>query len=841
MAPTDARQHPCRRLLRGGAVALVAAAAVAAAGLADVWPAAAQTRGIIAFPKRPQPEKKAGPSLLGPQARNSKEQMLVRADTVNYDYVNERVAAVGNVQIYHSGATLEADRVIYDQKTKRLHAEGNVRLAEADGRVTYGEILNLSDDFRDGFVDSLRLDLPEQTRFAATRADRQSGNLTVFQNGVYTACEPCKDDPRKPPKWQVKAARVIHDQGEKMMYFEGARLEFFGVPLVYLPYFSTPDPSAKRKTGFLVPTFGTNSKYGFSVTTPYYWALAPNYDFTLTPVITSAQGPVVIGEWRHRLVDGAYDIRASGIFQLDKEAFGSEPGNREFRGHVSSAGQFRLSDQWVWGWDGTAITDKAYFQDYGLFRSKQSNNLLSSTPDYVLSQGYLAGRGDKSWFDARALYFYGFSSVDNQQQIPIVHPVIDSDYTFRQPIFGGEVNIRSNLTSLNRDAANFDPITSAAANGNLCGLNTADPAVKIPANCLLRGVPGNYSRASSEASWRSTIVDSAGQMFTPFVSMRADIASVDVSNQAGVSNYINPGQNEVARFMPTAGVEYRYPFINVQSWGTQTIQPIAQIILRPNETSIGSLPNEDAQSFSFEASNLFRINKFGGWDRVEGGGRANVGVQYTAQFNQGGFVNAIFGQSYHLFGLNSFAVGGTTNTGLSSGLDTSRSDYVASASYQPNATFTITSRFRFDESDFTLQRSEYEATFNFDRWTTTILYGNYSAQPLLGFLDRREGVVGSARYKVNPNWLLLGGARYDLRTEQLTQTQVGVGYIDDCLILAMNYITEYNYNSTQRFNHTVLLQLSLRTLGGTSVSQGLTGLGATSSTSTPGHFGIPGL
>ena len=113
------------------------------------------------------------------------------------------------MQIYHAGATLEADRVIYDQKTKRLRAEGNVRLVDADGTVTYGEIIELTDDLRNGFVDSLRLDGPDQTRFASQRAERSGGNFTVFQSGVYTACEPCKDDPRKPPKWQVKAARII--------------------------------------------------------------------------------------------------------------------------------------------------------------------------------------------------------------------------------------------------------------------------------------------------------------------------------------------------------------------------------------------------------------------------------------------------------------------------------------------------------------------------------------------------------------------------------------------------------------------------------------------------------
>ena len=133
--------------------------------------------------------------------------------------------------------------------------------------------------------------------------------------------------------------------------------------------------------------------------------------------------------------------------------------------------------------------------------------------------------------------------------------------------------------------------------------------------------------------------------------------------------------------MPTAGVEYRYPFISIQSWGTQTVQPIGQLIVRPSETNIGKLPNEDSQSLVFDDTNLFKVDKFAGWDRIEGGGRANAGVEYTAQFNRGGYVDALFGQSYQLFGTNSFAVGDLTNTGLGSGLDKPASDYVARLTY----------------------------------------------------------------------------------------------------------------------------------------------------------------
>jgi LPS-assembly protein len=334
-------------------------------------------------------------------------------------------------------------------------------------------------------------------------------------------------------------------------------------------------------------------------------------------------------------------------------------------------------------------------------------------------------------------------------------------------------------------------------------------------------------------SWRRTIVDPLGELWIPFVMVRGDAANINVADQPGVSNYIHVGQEDIGRVMPTAGLEYRYPLINVQPWGTQTIQPIAQLIFRPNETQVGAFPNEDAQSLIFDDSNLFKINKFSGWDRVEGGGRANVGVEYTAQFNRGGNVNVLFGQSYQLYGQNSFAMGGTTNTGIDTGLDTTRSDYVARASYQPNSTLTLTSRFRFGERDFTLQRTELEATANFGRWTTQVMYGDYAAQPEIGFLNRREGILGSARLKVTENWVLLGAAQYDLIARSIVQTQLGLGYIDDCLILALNYITSYAYSGSVSVNHTFMMQVTLRTLGGSTSSQSPTAAGT--------GVGLPGL
>jgi len=428
---------------------------------------------------------------------------------------------------------------------------------------------------------------------------------------------------------------------------------------------------------------------------------------------------------------------------------------------------------------------------------------------------WLAGRGERSYFEARGMHFNGFSTADVQGQLPNVLPVIDYSRTFDQRVLGGEVAIKANLTSLTRDLASFDAISNSAVLNGLCTTATADPAVKIPANCLLRGVPGTYTRFTAEASWRRQFIDAFGQVFTPFASLRVDAAQASIGNQVGVSNYIQTGTTDELRVMPTVGLEYRYPFIGVQAWGTQTIEPIAQLILRPNEPNIGRLPNEDAQSLVFDDSNLFKVDKFSGYDRVEGGGRANAGIQYTAQFNRGGYVSALFGQSYQLFGTNSFAVGDATNTGLDSGLDTARSDYVARVTYQPNRIYSFTSRFRFDSNDFTLKRLEVEGTATFDRWRLTMMFGDYAAQPELGFLTRREGVLAITAYKINPNWVVSTGLRYDIQAGKFDQTRIGLGYNDDCYMLSVNYIGDFTYNGNVTANNTVMLQMSLRTIGGT--------------------------
>ena len=243
----------------------------------------------------------------------------------------------------------------------------------------------------------------------------------------------------------------------------------------------------------------------------------------------------------------------------------------------------------------------------------------------------------------------------------------------------------------------------------------------------------------------------------------------------------------------------------------------------PNEPDAGKLPNEDAQSMTFDTSNLFSVDKFSGYDRVEGGGRANAGVQATTQFDHGGTVTAVFGQSYQLFGLNSFAVADATNTAIDSGLDKPVSDYVASLSYSPNRTYTFTTRARFDEATGSANRLEVEGRASYDRFSVSMLYGDYAPQPELGYLTRREGILTSASVKVAANWVVTGAARWDLVANQLNQYVIGAGYVDDCFVLAANYVTSYTYaagSAPPVLNHAFMLQIGLRTIAQSATTAG---------------------
>jgi LPS-assembly protein len=796
------------------------------------------------------------------QSGSGQDRLLVDAKEIIYNNDNNTIAAAGDVQMNYQGRTLQADKVTYDRNTGRVFAEGNARLTDSTGAVITGDRFELTDDFKNGFIDSLRVvqttvenGQTVTTRFSSPRAERAEGETTTFQRGTYTACEPCKDNPEKPPLWQVKAAKIIHNDSEQTIYYEDASLELFGLPVAYLPYFWTPDPTVKRKTGFLAPRYVYSSPLGVGASLPFFWAIAPNYDLTVTPTILSRQGVLGEVEWRHRLDNGAYNIRAAGISQLDPDAFLDSPygpGDRDFRGSLESAGLFYINQNWKWGWDVALLSDKWFLQNYRI----RSESLSSIYLKESISTLYLQGQGDRSFFDVRGYYFQGLSSSDWQKQQPVVAPVLDYNKRITPPVVGGEFSVDVNVTSLSREAAQFNEIPKQHT--YLFGLYETC-AVFQRGSCLVRGISGSTSRASIQASWRREFIDPIGQVWTPFAYLRADQFWIapDFNGYQNIelANFIGGDDDYLFRAMPAIGLEYRFPFVaDLGTSGTQILEPIAQIIARPNETRIGHLPNEDAQSLVFDDTSLFDWDKFSGYDRAEGGVRANVGLQYTVTGADGFYANALFGQSYQVAGRNSFRQGDLANVGLNSGLESRASDYVGRFQLKPNQNFSFMTRARFDQEDFGINRFEAGISANFAPYlpiSGSLTYARYAAQPEIGFDQRREGILAAARWNVTPNWYVSGSVLLDLdryliardlyavqyaasptaavynRTDApyVSSMSLGLGYIDECTTFSVNYSvsprdTAVTSGEKDR-NHTVLLRLELRTLGEVTFNQNL--------------------
>ena len=823
--------------------------------------------------------------------------VFVEADELRYDTDKNIVSAEGNARIYYKDQTLEADRVVYNRNTGRVYAEGHAKLTERDGTVLHGDRFDLTGDFRDGFIDSLRADTPPKpykdalgaalpgtpgtpanadkpgpvagtykTYFSAPRAERIEGDTTVLDKGTYTACEACKDNPDKPPLWRVRAVRIIHKNDEKMIYFEDSYLEFLGVPLAYVPVFSAPDPSVKRKSGILSPYLADHSFLGAGLGIPIFWALAPDYDLTFTPTYYSQQGFFAEAEWRQRLESGEYYIRTTGISEQNPTDFPLAPygsGNQSLRGSFESKGQFTIADQWKFGWEFTLLSDKWYLNDYHVPSQTLSSNYFSETTSTV----YLTGQGDRGFFDLRGYSFEGLSSHDIQAQQPFAHPVWDYNKTFdidpaKSFGIGGQAELDFNLTSLSASSASFQAVGPRVLDNafNLYDICTNYVPGQATGDCLLRGLGGDYTRVTAEASWQRKYIDPIGEVFTPFAFARLNGEWLDINttnsfsfaSSFGSSTYFNASQSNFlgnrdlsffGEFTPGMGIEYRYPFLAKTSFASMVFEPIVQIVARPNqEIGSNSLVNLDAQSLVFDDSTLFDWSKYSGYDRFETGTRANYGAQFTVNFNNGGYANLIGGQSYQLAGTNSYATPDAANVGLSSGLDTRLSDYVGAFTIAPNSIFSFIAKARFDVSSLAARRVDLITNYNFGALTGSIQFADYEAQPVIGYDVRREGLSLSSRYKITDHYFTQGSITFDMSRQFYPASLIGnsnpgpfaiaaagvsVGYQDECTTLSVLYSSTYSDSTKYGFfgstslnrDQTVLLQLQLRTLGDLKVSQ----------------------
>jgi LPS-assembly protein len=767
---------PAWVLAFGFAVALAAANPVAAQSTSSTTGGGLLSSSGSAFGKQPG-------GIFGPQQKVDKTLPLyLQGDELVYDTKGNRVIARGNVEIYYNKNVLTADQVIYDQSANTLSASGNVELREANGNIIRADNYTLTDDFRDGFVQSLSVVTRDDSRITAERGERREGNVTEFSEATFT---PCKSEGNVPPLWCIGAKRIIHDQAAATISYQDAELKFYGITVGYLPYFEHPDPSVKRKSGFLAPSYGNSEELGIFTEIPYYFALSPHYDFTFHPRYMSEQGVLWQGDWRHRLANGEYSIDLAGIDQdADKLPLGTGVTEEErqnldgWRGSIETHGRFSLSSWWSYGWNGIIESDDSFRRFY-----KLDSVLLTDRVNDV----YLQGLSDRSFFSAKMYHFGGLVVNDDDSTDSLVHPIIDHNYVFKDPVVGGELSWSSNALSLSRsDVSDLDGASIVSRDMN---------------------------RLITEVRWRRRFTDAVGITYTPFGELRGDAYQInyDDPNDPTTANL----DDTFVRGLATGGATVAYPWVANVGATSHVIEPIGQLVAHNESVKQDGLPDEDAKSLIFDDTNLFETTKFSGYDRLETGVRANTGVQYTFQ-GPVGYARVLAGQSFHLSGDNAYdEVGDEFNS--KSGLETDKSDYVLGVYLAPTDVFRVISQSRFDEDDMTLRREDLTAALNYGPLSAqvTYTYGQVFDDDTFSY-EEQQDILAFASLRLTDRWTLAGALRYDLDESKVLTDSIRLAYLDECFMLSATY-TETYINDPARFiepDRTVMLRFELKHLGG---------------------------
>jgi LPS-assembly protein len=658
--------------------------------------------------------------------------VLLTADRVTYDQKKGVVTASGHVEISQNDKVLLADRVTYTESTRVVTADGNVSILDQDGNVMFADHMELKDDLKEGAIANIRMLLSDHSRMAAASGERHAGNYTELNKAVYSPCELCASDPTRAPLWQLKAEKVTHDQQAHRIEYRDAWMEIYGVPVFYTPYFSHPDPTVKRQSGFLSPTFGVNNNLGFQVRIPYFWVLGPDQDLTLTPFITTQQSVVPMAEYRYRLPDGYLQLAGSATV-ADRETTRhgqSVTLHDQFRGNIDSFGRFDINDDWRWGFDARRETDQTYMRLYNLGNERTLTSRL-----------FAENFDRRNYFTINNYAFQGTLEGDHNDQAPLISPAIDYNYVSEPADYGGYYKADFNTMVLSR-------------------------------------VEGRDSRrVSLNLGWSLPYTAPAGDIYKLDLTVRGDgywVSDVDPN-----SNDVNPSGDTFSgltgRIFPQFAFEWRYPFANSMGSWRQVIEPIVGVYASPNIGNFGKIPNEDSIGTELEDTNLFTADRFAGLDLVDNGQRVDYGMQWSAIANSGASATILLGQS--------FRVGGDQGVfGDGSGLQQDLSDIVGRIDLQPADWLDLLYSFRYDANTLHPRHNEVGLRVGVPEINATVTYAQIDNIESSDLGDREE-VYGTVAAKVADYWSVYFKARNDVENGVMRYIGGGVAYEDECILL----------------------------------------------------------
>ena len=693
------------------------------------------------------------------------------ADEVAYAYDNEVVTATGNVVLRREDQSVRADKVTWDRNTGKILATGNIRLVDADGNQLFTDQVELTDKLKAGAMSNLLLALRDGGRLAAMTGERDASGKIILTRAAYSGCAVEDDDGcPKQPTWQINATRVVFDPDRKEIKFKGARLRIFGVNLMPLPGLTLAS-DGRPINGLLIPNFQLSASNGLQISDTWYQRLADNQDLSLTGYLFTKTTPMVSAKYRALFDTGALQITGYATHSKLISVSGSNTSTsrqNQFRGYLFANGKFQFSPEWSLTSSIRVASDRTFLKRYDI-----------SYDDRLRSTVNLERVGDNSYFSIAGWATQTLRVGDSQGQVPIALPVIDWRRRFNESILGGKIQLQLNSLALTR------------TNGQ------------------------DTQRAFAGAQWDLTRITPLGQEITFTALARGDVYHSDQNGLTATALYRgNPGWQ--GRTMAIGAVDVKWPLVGEFFGGTQVLTPRVEVVASPAIRNL-AVPNEDARAIDLEDSNLFALNRFPGYDRVEDGVRFTYGFDW--QWRRPNWqVFTTIGQSYRLSNQVTIVPDGT-------GLASKVSDIVGRTEVRFKDRVKFTHRFRLDKQSLAVRRNEFDATLGSERTYVEAGYLrlNRNITQLEDLQDREElrlaGRVGFAKY-----WSMFGSGVFDLTKGtpsalsnndgfQPLRTRVGAAYEDDCILLALTWQRTYISTGDAVRGNSVQVSFALRNLG----------------------------
>jgi LPS-assembly protein len=702
------------------------------------------------------------------QAPQEDPKVILDADNIYVNDTDNSVIAEGNVEAKYEGRVLRADRLIYDRNSDRIRATGNVVILDVEGTETFADEIETSSNLLDGYAIGFSTRTAEGGIAIAESAVRTAEGYNAVEKIVYTSCELCDENDR--PTWALRARRAVLDQDSQMMSYRDAVLEIGGVPVFYMPYFAHPDPTSERRSGLLPPDFGTSSKLGAYYQQPYYWAISPYSDLTVSPKLMANVNPLVEAQYRKRFWSGTVNAEFSLTQEQEFDSDGEKFGEKEWRGHIFADGGFAIRPGWRWGFAIEQVSDDLYTRRYDIEGENDERGLYAGQPRYLLNQLYTQAQGQDWYFDSALLTFETNRNNDTDDRLPKALPLMYGEKLFDLKEYG-----------------------TVALSGSTAILD--------------RKLGIDSYRGSGGAEWSNHHVLPGGVLVNPFAEGRFDYYQID-NSFTGVSD-------EISRGVASIGSRISYPLFRPGKHVDLIVEPEAMVAYGTSGTNDPDIPIEDSLFYELDETSLFEANAASGYDTYEGGSKASIGTSITARWKNGMSISALGGRRWRDMSDPVFDVG--------SNLDGTVSDWVAGISADFGNPLRIETRVRLDDDDLKLNRIDARVNTNFWRFRGNARYYRIDGDITNFGLDD-EGIQVRADFKVTDNYYFLYGLSRDIsgRVDSLgnpsdprdiSQT-IGVAYEDDCSRFEISFERSEALDRTLGPTDSIKFRFALKTLGG---------------------------